>query len=105
MQIIFFTDAVYDFLYSLPTVPHARVLKGLALLEEYGNELRYPHTKKIVTGIFELRVHGDQSVRIFFAFHASRAVILHAFIKKTNKIAPREVMHAKHLYSILLRER
>jgi|SRR3989338_1832521 len=102
MGVTFFTDRVYDFLFSLPTIPHSRVARGLALLEQYGHELRYPHSKKVAPGIFELRVHGDQSVRIFFAFHHSRAVILHAFIKKTNKIPPRELKKARDLYSMLL---
>ncbi|MDO8518420.1 MAG: type II toxin-antitoxin system RelE/ParE family toxin [bacterium] len=105
MEIRFFTDRVYDFLYSLSPVPRSRVAKGIALLGQYGNELRYPHTKKVTAGIFELRVHGDKSVRIFFTFHRSRAVILHAFVKKTDKIPPRELEKAKRLYSMLLQDK
>ena len=101
MEIVFFNDRVYDFLFSLEPKLHARVIKALGLLETYGNEIRYPHTKQVARGIFELRVVGDQHLRVFFVFHASKAVVLHAFIKKTKKIPKREIVYAQSAHSLL----
>lgn len=101
MEVIFEDDKTYDFLQSLGDIEVARVNKALVLLEKYGNNLRYPHTKKVERGIFELRILGDKSIRILFCFHNNRAVVLHAFVKKSQQISAKELKRAKLIYSTL----
>jgi len=66
-------------------------LRTIDLLEKFGQKLGPPHTKKISANIFELRVPGKQEVRVFYSFHKSQIFLLHGFIKKSQKIPPREI--------------
>lgn len=91
MKISFLFSEVYDLLFALDDVSVKKVVKSLGLLEQYGNTIRYPHTKYISDGVFELRVIGVNNIRIFFVFKDEEATILHAIIKKTQKLPKREV--------------
>lgn len=87
-------DNVENFIKELPELTAAKVLRTIDLLEKFGNELRYPHTKKIKNNLFELRIRGQQEVRIFYAFHKKEIVLLHGFIKKSQKIPKHELEYA-----------
>jgi phage-related protein len=95
MEIHFFDKSLEKFILSLEKPTIAKVLRTLDLLEEFGNVLGAPHTKKISKDLFELRIRGTQEIRIFFAFRKGGAVLLHGFIKKSMKAPPREIDHAK----------
>jgi len=60
-----------------------------------------PHVKQIDRGLFELRIHGRQEVRFFFAFRAPKIYILHGFVKKSMRIPGRELSAAKRRLSML----
>jgi phage-related protein len=82
-----------EFLDSLPVVSRAKVVRLLNLLAEYGVLLKEPYTKQVKGKIRELRV-ADQigAVRIlYFGFTGRRFILLHGFIKKTDKIPKREI--------------
>ena len=79
---------------SLDDISVARVNKSLGLLETYGEQVRYPHTKHISDGLFELRVIGMKHVRIFFVFRDKEVVLLHACVKKTNVLPRKEIEYA-----------
>lgn len=53
--------------------------------------LGLPQSKALGGGLYELRVRGKQEIRMFYVFHQSSAVILHIFIKKTQKTPAREI--------------
>lgn len=57
-----------------------------------GPNLGEPHTKAFGEGLFELRLKGAEGIaRVFFcALVGRRIVMLHSFIKKTDKTPPRE---------------
>ena len=56
-----------------PTI--AKILRTFDLLEEFGNKLGPPHSKKVKNNIFELRIRGREEIRIFYTFK-SREIIL-----------------------------
>ena len=91
MKINFLFSKTYNFLFALDDVSVGKINKSIGLLEKYGNTVSYPHTKYIANGVFELRVLGMKSIRIFFIFRNSEALILHAFIKKTQKTPKKEI--------------
>lgn len=93
MKINFLFSETYDFLFNLDDVSVGKINKSIGLLEKYGSTIRYPHTKYISDGVFELRVIGSSNIRVFFVFKNNEAVILHAIIKKTQKIPKREIDH------------
>lgn len=50
-----------------------------------------PYSKKLLSNLYELRVRGQQEVRIFYCFHQDQAIIVHAFIKKSQKTPTKEI--------------
>lgn len=94
MKISFLFSKTYDFLMTLDDISVARVNKSLELLETYGEHARYPHTKHLRDGVFELRIIGVKHIRIFFIFKNREAIILHAVIKKTDKLPRKDIEYA-----------
>jgi len=97
MEIKFLFSKTYDFLLSLDDSSVARINRSLSLLEKYGNTAAYPHTKYLAQGIFELRVIGVKHIRIFFVYRNDEVMVLHALIKKTNKIPKKEIDYVLQL--------
>lgn len=86
-----------EFMNNLPENSQVGCKKPIKLLEEIGNNLRVPYSKKIFKGIFELRVIKRQNIRLIYTFRQGRAVIFYVFFKKTQQIRQRD------LYEILRR--
>jgi len=63
------------------------------LLEEFGLELRMPHSRAMGQGLFELRPRGREGIaRVYYCTRVGRRiVILHSFVKKTDKTPQREL--------------
>lgn len=97
MEIKFFDDALEKFIEDLESPTIAKVLRTIDLLEKFGNALGLPHSKKISPRLFELRIRGKQEVRILYTFNMNAIVLLHGFIKKTDRILKKEleVAHKK----------
>ena len=92
---------VERFIYTLEKSSISKALKIIDLLELFGNQLGMPHPKKITSNIFELRVRGRQEIRIFYSFQDNKAILLHGFIKKSNKTPASEIKTAtNHLTMI-----
>lgn len=91
MEVEILTLEIGKFLASLDDVTHLKVIKNLHLLERYGNEVGFPHSRKLLKDIYELRMAGRIAVRLLYTFHNGKAIILHGFIKKTNKTPKREI--------------
>jgi phage-related protein len=66
-------------------------------METYGPNLGMPHTRAMGGGLFEIRVKGKEGIgRIFYcAFVGNRIMILHCFVKKTEKTPSRELDTAR----------
>ena len=91
MEIKFFDQNIENFISSLEIVTHAKTLRMLDLLEKYGSNLNLPYSKKIDRRLFELRIRGKKEVRIIYTFHKNQVVLLHAFIKKSRRIAKKDL--------------
>ena len=90
------TDVEY-FVLSLPDGLLARYLRLVDAIAEFGPHLGMPHTRALGDGMFELRVKGREGIaRIFFCNIPNRRVVmLHGFIKKSEKIPTRELRVAR----------
>ncbi len=69
----------------------AKILHTFDLLEHFGHLLGMPHSKKVNDRLFELRIRGKQEVRLFYSFYQGKGIILHGFIKKSQKIPQKEI--------------
>jgi len=59
----------------------------------YGPDLGMPHTRAMGGGLFELRLKAAEGIaRVLYCTVADRrVVVLHQFVKKTEKTPPREL--------------
>jgi phage-related protein len=87
----------YEWLQSLSEKEQDRCQAALERLEEYGRDLRRPHTENLGNGIWELRIRiGNLRYRILYFFHGRKAVVLsHGITKKSGVIPPAEIERAK----------
>lgn len=95
--ITYFNERVKDDVFSLPPDILAGYLRLRDLMERYGADLRLPHSRAIGSGLFELRPKGKEGIgRIFYCTAVgSTIVILHSFVKKTQKTPPDELKIAR----------
>lgn len=88
---IYIHPGVEKFISSLEKQTIAKVLRTIDLLEEFGHKLGMPHSKKVTKELFELRVRGQQEVRIFYVFYRDTLYLVHGFIKKSQKTPQKEL--------------
>ena len=96
MQVIFFSPKIEKFLNSLELPASSKSAKYIKLLETYGNNIGMPYSKQLFPNLYELRVRGQQEIRIFYCYHRNQAVILHAFMKKSQKTPHTEIETAQN---------
>ena len=80
-ELLFHPEAFAE-IEALSPIMRAKALNALDKLETLGSELRFPHTRAMGNGLFELRAGNKDISRTFFAF---------AIGKKTQKTPPSEI--------------
>ncbi|MBI4059119.1 type II toxin-antitoxin system RelE/ParE family toxin [Candidatus Microgenomates bacterium] len=88
---------VQKFINSLELRAQAKVYDAINLLRNFGIKLGSPHVKKVAgTQIWELRILGADSIRLFYiAITGKTFLILHGFKKKKDKTSPKEIRIAE----------
>ena len=89
----YFSEDVRLEIDALPAGIRASYVRLTELLEEFGLELRMPHSRAMGGGLFELRPRGREgTARVFYCTKVGRKIIvLHSFVKKTNETPKREL--------------
>ena len=100
MQVLYHDD-VKAFVKKIQKPTQSKVLRAIELLEQYGRNLSMPHAKRITNILYELRIRGIQEVRIFYILQEDSALLLHAFLKKTQKTPKREIETAERRFQLL----
>ena len=90
--ITYYSGEVQERILELPDTLAARYIVLTRRMVALGPNLGEPHTKAFGSGLFELRLKGAEGIaRVFFCtLVGHRIVMLHSFIKKSNKTPPRE---------------
>ncbi|MEI6127795.1 MAG: type II toxin-antitoxin system RelE/ParE family toxin [Pseudomonadota bacterium] len=99
-------EPVAEFLDDLPDSARAKAVRLIELLATYGVLLKEPHTKQVRGKIREIRITDRiGAVRVlYFGYTGGQFILLHGFIKKTDKIPSREIDIAeKRMKDFLLR--
>ncbi len=75
----------------------ANFLHIAEMIEEFGPALGAPYTKAMGEGLFEIRAKGKEGIgRSFFCMVMGKEVIiLHSFIKKSQKTPAKELKLAR----------
>jgi phage-related protein len=95
--VAFYSDRVEADILALPAGFLARFIRYAEKMELYGPDLGMPHTRAMGDGLFELRLKAAEGIaRVFYCtLVGKRVVVLHHFIKKTDKTPARELNIAR----------
>ena len=92
-NIEYFSNDVENKILSLPDGLLARYLRLTDMMIVYGANLGLPHTKSLSNGLFELRLKSKEGIgRVFYCTKVEKNIVmLHSFVKKSQKIPKREM--------------
>ncbi len=90
--ITYYSEAVQNDILALPDTLAARYIVLTRRIIALGPHLGAPHTKAFGQGLFELRLKGAERIaRVFFCtLVGKRIVMLHSFVKKSEKTPRRD---------------
>jgi phage-related protein len=96
-KVRFFSRRLEAEILALPAGFVARFLKYAERMEVYGPDLGMPHTRAMGQGLFELRLKtADGIARVLYCTVIDRQIVmLHQFVKKTEKTPARELELAR----------
>ncbi len=96
-NIKYHTKAIESFVLSMPDGLQARYLRLTDMMLEFWPNLGMPHTRAMSEGLFELRIKGKEGIaRVFYCtLIGQKIVMLHGFIKKSEKTPPTELRIAR----------
>ena len=96
-KITFINQKVETEVLTFPAGILANFLHILEMIEEFGPSLGKPHTAPMGNGLFEIRAKGKEGIgRAFFCtVKGQEIVILHSFIKKTQRTPQKELEKAR----------
>ena len=96
-SIEYYNSELENEILSLPEGLLARYLRLTDLMLEFGSNLGMPHTRFLGEGLIELRIKSKEGIaRVFYCtLVGKRIMMLHLFIKKTDKIPKKEMQIAK----------
>ena len=92
-----FYSGVDESILKMPPRIQARMIKLLELMEKHGANLGPPHTESMGDGLFEVRAKAQEGIgrSLFCYLKGQRIILLHAFVKKSQKTPKRELELAK----------
>ncbi len=95
-KIIYYNEALQEEILVLPAGIQARYIHLTKRMQIHGANLGMPHTNAMKDGLFELRMKSKEGIgRVFYCTLVNkRVVMLHCFIKKTQKTPPSKLKKA-----------
>ena len=96
-KVTFFDEKVESDTHSFPAGILANFLHIAEMIEEFGPNIGKPYTAPMGSGLFEIRAKGKEGIgRALFCLEKDKEIIiLHSFIKKTQKTPKREIDKAR----------
>jgi phage-related protein len=92
-KVTFFSEKVERDTLRFPPGILAHLLHILELVEEFGPNLGKPHTAPMGNGLFEIRARGKEGIgrSLFCTTKGQEIIILHSFVKKTQRTPKKEL--------------
>ena len=96
-EIIYYNEAARLWVDSLPVGIRAYYARITEAMRQYGPNLGLPYTRAMGDELFEIRARGKEGIaRIFYGTVVrGKIIILHGFVKKTDKTPRRELATAR----------
>ena len=95
--VTFCNEKVENQTLGLPAGILANLLHIIELVEAFGPSIGRPHTTPLGKGLFEIRARGGEGISrsLFCTIKGQELVILHTFVKKTQKIPKKHMALAR----------
>ena len=92
-KVTFFSERVEQQTLKFPAGILAHLLHILELVEEFGPDLGKPHTAPMGKGLFAIRARGKEGIgrSLFCTKKGKEIIILHSFVKKTQRTPSKEL--------------
>ena len=89
----YYSEKLSKKILALPKKLLGRYLRMIDIIQECGPNLGMPHTRSMGDGLFELRIKSAEGIaRAFYCtIVGNEVVILHCYIKKTQKAPKKEL--------------
>jgi len=96
-KVTFFNEKVEEQTLRFPIGILANLLHVLELIEDFGPDLGKPHTAPMGKGLFEIRAKGKEGIgsSLFCTRKGKEIIILHSFVKKTQRTPKKELELAR----------
>ncbi len=94
---VYYFNQVAKFIGTLDDTARSLVYKHISLLSKYHGNISDVGSKKVLENVFELKIIGNYSIRVFFAYNKGKIWLIYAYIKKSQKIEKRVLKHLKKL--------
>lgn len=93
----YYSEQIEKDILNLPRTIAMKYAHISGLMIDYGSNLGMPYTKAIGDGLFEIRLKGQEGIAriIYCTLINQKIIMLHSFIKKTDKIPAKELDIAK----------
>lgn len=101
MYVVSYHPSLCKFIKTLPKKSSAKLDTLIRLLEKHGKETGMPYLRFLFDGWYEIRVHGKQEIRVFLVFKEDQILLMHGYIKKTQKLLLRELATAQQRLKLL----
>jgi phage-related protein len=105
-EIRYYSQTVLRDILELPDTLAARYVVLSRRMVSMGPNLGEPHTKAMGQGLFELQLKGSEGIaRVLYCTQVGRRiVVLHSFVKKSNRTPARELAVAVNRMQEVRRE-
>jgi len=96
-EICYYSAALQREIMDMPPGIQGRYIHLSERMSIYGPDLRMPHTRAMGGGLFELRMKSHEGIgRVFYCTMSKKKIVmLHNFVKKTQKTPVREIAIAR----------
>lgn len=88
---------VKEWIENLNKKTKTKIYRNIQLLEEMGINLKEPFVKHLKSKLYELRIKDEKGIYriIYFSYTNRQFVLLHGFVKKTQKTPNNEIIIAE----------
>jgi phage-related protein len=96
-EVTYYNEKLQQEILSLPSGLLARYLRYSDCMIDFGPDIGMPHTRAMGDGLFELRLSAREGIaRVFYCTIVNRKIVmLHQFVKKTQKTPSKELTIAR----------
>ncbi|MEK6743073.1 MAG: type II toxin-antitoxin system RelE/ParE family toxin [Nitrospirota bacterium] len=96
-RVTYYSGSLQEDILAMPSGFLGRYLRYSDRMEVSGPNLGMPHTRAMGDGLYELRLKSEEGIaRVFYCtIVGNKIVMLHQFVKKTDKTPPKELEIAR----------